>query len=197
MGRTLEFFFDYTSPYSYLASTQVEAMCLRTKATLIWRPFFLGGVFKATQNIPPSFNPFKARHLFKDLQDWARHYGLPPVVLSQPFPMNALHADRLGLVALEEGKMAPFTHALYRLAFVEGRDVADENVLRAALTAAGLDAQRALDRAATDEVKQRLKAQTEEAVARGAYGAPSFFVGKDYYLGNDRLHFVEKALATA
>jgi 2-hydroxychromene-2-carboxylate isomerase len=193
-GKTLEFFFDYTSPYSYLASTQVEPLVARTGATLVWRPFFLGGVMKSTQNTPPIFNPFKRKHLFKDLQDWARHYQLPPLKLHDPFPMNALHADRLGLVALEQGAIVPFTHAVYKAAFVEGKDIADSSVLTSALVTAGLNPADALSRAGSDDIKAKLKANTDEAVGRGAYGAPSFFIGDDYYVGNDRLQFVEAAL---
>jgi 2-hydroxychromene-2-carboxylate isomerase len=192
--HALEFFFDYGSPYSYLASTQVEALAQRTGATLRWRPFLLGAVFKATGNAPPAGNLYKARYLYKDLQDWAKHYGLPPLVIPEGFPNDSLKADRLGLLAEEQGRLVAFTHAVYRLAFVEGRDIGSEQVLGEALAAAGMDPAASFARASSQELKDRLRQNTEEAIERGAYGSPVFFVGDELFFGNDRLHFVEAAL---
>lgn len=190
----LEFFFDYGSPYSYLASTQVEALVTRTNATLRWRPFLLGAVFAATGGESPVGNMYKARYLFKDLQDWAAHYDLSPVVLPDGFPVNSLSADRLGLVAEEKGLLPAFTHLVFRAAFVEGRDISRPEVLRELATAAGLDPQAAFARMLSTEIKDRLRLNTEEAVQRGAFGSPTFFVGETMFFGNDRLQFVEAAL---
>src|SRR5690242_16754228 len=104
MPKTLEFFFDFMSPYSYLASTQVEAVCARTGATLLWRPFLLGPVFKATENAGPLATPAKAAYIRKDLDDWADHYGIPRLVFPAEFPFRILEAARLALVAAERGK---------------------------------------------------------------------------------------------
>ncbi|MDY7224851.1 2-hydroxychromene-2-carboxylate isomerase [Hyalangium rubrum] len=197
MAKTLEFFFDYASPYSYLASQQVEAVAQRTGAELRWRPFLLGAVFKATGNVPPVTNAHKAAYLGKDLQDWARHLGLPEFRLPESFPINSLKANRLGLVATEQGRIAPFTHAAYRVAFVEGRDLNDPKVLAEVANAAGLVAETAMARAESQEIKDALRRNTDEAVARGSFGAPTFFVGEDMYFGNDRLMFVERALRGA
>ncbi|MFZ5471276.1 MAG: 2-hydroxychromene-2-carboxylate isomerase [Myxococcota bacterium] len=194
MSKTLEFFFDYTSPYSYLASTQIEAIATRTKAELVWRPFLLGGVFKATGNQAPYLNPHKAVYLAKDLLDWARLYGLPDLILPESFPANSLAAGRLGLVALEHGKLPAFTHAMYRRVFVRGDDPADEHVLTEVLREVGIEPAAALERAKSQDIKDVLRKNTDEAVARGAFGAPVFFIGEEMYLGNDRLHFVERAL---
>ncbi len=194
MGKTVEFFFDYSSPYSYLASTQIEAIAQRTGAELRWRPFLLGAVFKATGNISPAANLYKARHLFKDLLDWTRHYGLPDFKLPEGFPSNSVKADRLGLVAQERGKLPQFTHALYRAVFAEGRNLSDVDVLSAVLDRVGLSPSDALARAEAQEIKDLLRKNTDEAVDRGSFGAPTFFVEEDMYLGNDRLMFVERAL---
>lgn len=198
MASTFEFFFDYASPYSYLASTQVEAVAKRAGAKLIWRPFLLGAVFKTTENIPPATNMYKARYLLKDLQDWCEHYGLPALKLPDNFPANSLKADRLGLVVDQHGKLPEYTHAVYRKAFVEGRDVGDVEILRGILRGLALDADALIAQTDAQPIKDKLKQNTEEAVQRGAFGAPTFFVnGEDMYVGNDRLAFVEKALNKA
>ena len=193
MSKVLEFFFDYSSPYSYLASTQVEALAERSGALLQWRPFLLGGVFKATGNVAPASNLVKARYLFKDLLDWTRHYRLPDFRLPAQFPMNSLLADRVGL-AIDPVLLPRYPHAVYRAAFVEGLDVGEKEVLEAALSKLGVDPRAAFERASSDGVKQALRANTEQAVERGAFGAPTFFIGEDMYVGNDRLAFVEAAL---
>jgi 2-hydroxychromene-2-carboxylate isomerase len=195
MARTLEFFFDYASPYSYLATEQVEAVAKRTGAEIRWRPFLLGAVFKATGNVPPVTNAHKAMYLGKDLADWARYLGLPEFQLPSAFPVNSLKANRLGLVAAEHGSIVPFTRAAFRAAFVEGKDVGDPSVLAELARGVGLDPEKALAQAESQEIKDALRRNTEEAVSRGAFGAPTFFVGDQMFFGNDRLMFVERALS--
>jgi 2-hydroxychromene-2-carboxylate isomerase len=197
MAKNLEFFFDYGSPYSYLASTQVEALARRAGAELKWRPFLLGAVFKATGNISPAANAYKARYMYKDLVDWTRRYELPDFVLPDGFPASSLLADRLGLVAQERGMLPAFTQALYREVFAKGKDVSDVAVLRGVLAGTGMPTDESLARAEAPEIKQRLRDNTEDAVTRGAFGAPTFFIGEDMYFGNDRMMLVEKALRAA
>lgn len=195
----VEFFFDCGSPYSYLASTQIEALAERTSAQIVWRPFLLGGVFKATGSGQPEAvtNMYKARYLFKDLQDWAKYYGLPALVLPDNFPVDSLKADRLALVAQEAGQLVRWTHTVFRAAFIEGRDVSDPNVLSDLLRQLELDPQPAFARMLSPEIKDRLRKNTEEAVSRGAFGAPTFFVGNEMFFGNDRMGFLEAALIEA
>ncbi|MDC0708503.1 2-hydroxychromene-2-carboxylate isomerase [Stigmatella sp. ncwal1] len=197
MSKTLEFFFDYASSYSYLASAQVEALAARTGVELRWRPFLLGAVFKATGNVAPITCPHKARYLFKDLADWTRFLGLPACRIPETFPIPSLKANRLGLVAAEKGLIAPFSHAAFRAAFVDGRDLSDMTVLRELAQTAGLDPEFALAHLENQEIKDALKRNTEEAVARGAFGAPTFFVGEEMFFGNDRLMLVERRLQEA
>lgn len=197
MAKTLEFFFDYASPYSYLACQQVEAVAQRTGAELRWRPFLLGAVFKATGNVPPVSTANKAAWLLRDVQDWASYLGLPPFRMPENFPINSLKANRLGLVAAEHGRIAPFSHAAFRAAFAEGRDLADPQVLAELARAAEVDPAQALAKAETQEIKDALRRNTDEALARGAFGAPTFFVGDELFFGNDRLMFVERALSRA
>jgi 2-hydroxychromene-2-carboxylate isomerase len=194
MARTLEFFFDYSSPYSYLACEQVEAVAKRTGAELRWRPFLLGAVFKATGNVPPITTPSKGMYLAKDLLDWTRHLGLPDFRLPESFPVNSLKANRLGLVAAEQGRIVPFSRAAFRASFAEGKDVNDPAVLAELARAAGLEPEKALARIENQEIKDALRRNTDEAISRGAFGAPTFFVGDLMFFGNDRLMFVESAL---
>jgi len=197
MAKTLEFFFDYASPYSYLASEQLEAVVKRTGAEVRWRPFLLGAVFKATGNVPPISTPSKGLYLAKDLDDWARSLGLPAFRMPDDFPINSLKANRLGLVAAEQGSIVPFSHAAFRAAFVHGKDLNEPAVLAELARAAELDPDKALARLDNQEIKDALRRNTDEAVSRGAFGAPTFFVGERMFFGNDRLMFVERALSEA
>ncbi|HET9553552.1 MAG TPA: 2-hydroxychromene-2-carboxylate isomerase [Anaeromyxobacteraceae bacterium] len=187
---TLEFFYDFVSPYSYLASTRVEAVAARTGAALRWRPFLLGGVLKATGNRAPIETVAKGRHMWIDLERWARRLDVP---FRRPttFPFSSILALRTAL-AVPAADLPRATHALFRAAWADGRDVADPAVLRRVLEEAGLDGA-ALVEAAPGQ-KEALAAQTQEAVDRGTYGAPTFLVGPELFVGNDRLDFVEEAL---
>jgi 2-hydroxychromene-2-carboxylate isomerase len=197
MAKILEFFFDYASPYSYLACQQVEALAQRSGAELRWRPFLLGAVFKATGNVPPISTANKAAWLLRDVQEWTSYLGLPPFRMPENFPINSLKANRLGLVAAEHGRIAPFSHAAFRAAFAEGKDLADPQVLAELARAADLDPEQAIAKAESQEIKDALRRNTDEALARGTFGAPTFFVGDELYFGNDRLMFVERALSRA
>ena len=197
MAKTLEFFFDYASPYSYLACAQVEAVAQRTGAELRWRPFLLGAVFKATGNVPPISTANKAAWLLKDVQAWASHLGLPPFRMPESFPINSLKANRLGLVAAEQGRVVPFSHAAFRAAFADGKDLADPQVLAELARVAELSPEQALAKAESQEIKDALRRNTDEALERGAFGAPTFFVGDELFFGNDRMMFVERALSGA
>jgi 2-hydroxychromene-2-carboxylate isomerase len=187
----LEFFYDFVSPYSYLASTRVEAVAARTGATLRWRPFLLGAVFKATGNRAPLETPAKERHMWIDLGRWARRLGVP-LVHPPVFPAAPILALRSALAAEALGKLVPFTHALYRAYWGEGRDLSRPEVISTAAAVAGLDGAALL--AAAPGFKDALARQTQEAIDRGAFGAPALFVGDELFVGNDRLELVEEAL---
>ncbi len=191
---TLEFFYDVVSPYSYLASTRVEAEVAKVGGTLRFRPFLLGGVFAATGNKAPIENPAKARYLPADLTRWARRLGVP-FAWPDRFPVLTVLPLRAAFAAEKAGKLVPFTHAVYRAYWGDGRDISSAEVVGEAAAQVGLDAAAIL--AEAPSYKDALKAQTQEAVDRGAFGAPTFFVGDDMYLGNDRLDFAVDALAAA
>lgn len=182
----IEFFFDIGSPYTYLASTQLEGLSARTGAGVRWRPFLLGGVFKAVGNVMPANIQGKGPHMLVDLQRWADHYQVP-WSFSPFFPVNSLLPMR-ALAGLPQDEIPAAATAIFRAYWVEGQNPSDPAVL------SGLIGAEAVARADAPEVKNQLRANTEEAVARGAFGAPTFFVGDQLFFGNDRLHFVEEAI---
>lgn len=193
MARTLEFYFDYGSPYSYLADTQVEAIAQRAGATLVRKPMLLGGVFKATGNHSPAELPQKSAWSGFDMPMWARHYGVP-FQRNPFFPVNTLALMRGAAAAQIDGTFERYHPAVFKAMWVEGRNLNDMKEVAAVLSAAGLDPEKFGARIQDQDVKDRLKATTDEAVARGVFGAPTCFVDKMMFFGNDRLPFVELAL---
>ena len=193
MTRTLEFYYDYGSPYSYLADTQVEAITRRTGATLVRKPMLLGGVFKATGNASPMTVELKSKWSAFDMPMWAKHYGVP-FQRNPFFPVNTLALMRGAAAAQIDGLFERYHPAIYKAMWVDGRNLNDIAEVAAVLTEAGLDAQKFGGRMQDQDVKDRLKATTDEAVARGVFGAPTSFVGDMMFFGNDRLPFVEMAL---
>lgn len=184
------------SPYSYLASTRIEGVVQRTGATLRLKPLYLPGVMRATGNKPPIETPSKAMYALKDLNDWAKHYGLPEIILPDVFPFAAAQADR---VAIAVGEAAPpqqlaFTLAMFKKVWVERVDANADATLAPLLAALQLDAPALIARAQSEELKAKLRKNTDEAIERGAFGVPTFFVGDLMFVGNDRLMFVEEAL---
>ena len=165
---------------------QIEAIAADCGAELVWRPFFLGGLMKAVGNQPPANLPARAPYLFKDLQRWAAYYGVPYRFPSR-FPMMTLTAQR-ALVSLPEDERAGPTHALFHAYWVDDRDINDKAVLTDIL------GEELVARTADPAVKQALLDATSEAEQRGAFGAPTFYVGKEMFFGNDRLPFLEQEL---
>jgi 2-hydroxychromene-2-carboxylate isomerase len=193
MARTLEFYFDYGSPYSYLADSQVEAITKRAGAALVRKPMLLGGVFKSTGNASPMTIELKSKWSATDLPMWARHYGVP--FQHNPFfPVNTLALMRGATAAQIDGVFETYHPAMFKAMWVDGRNLNNIKEVVAVLTAAGLDAQKIGNRIQDQDVKDRLKATTDEAVARGVFGAPTSFVDGMMFFGNDRLPFVERAL---
>jgi 2-hydroxychromene-2-carboxylate isomerase len=193
MPRRLEFFFDYTSPFSYLANSQLPALAKRTGAELVYRPMFLGGVMQATGNQPPATLPARGKSMQHDIRRWVRRYGIE-FAFNPNFPIQTLSALRAALAAQDAGVFPAYHEALFRAAWGQPKNLGDAAVLRDVIAKAGIDPEPLLAAAATEPLKERLKAGTAEAVARGAFGAPTFFVGEEMFFGNDRLDFVEEAL---
>ncbi|MBK8942693.1 MAG: 2-hydroxychromene-2-carboxylate isomerase [Polyangiaceae bacterium] len=192
----LEFFFDFASTYSYLASTQLDAMAERAGAEILWRPMVLGAVFQGAGNDMPAKVAAKAPYLLRDIERWAKHYGVP-FKMSSHWPCPTIAAERLTLVADESGKGPAFAKAVFRAMWAEDRNINDEAELSKLLAEVGLDPAAALARSKSPEIKERLRTNTDLALSRGAFGAPAMFVGEELFWGNDRLHFVEDALKRA
>ena len=193
MARTLEFYYDYGSPYSYLADTEVEAIAKRVGGALVRKPMLLGGVFKATGNASPMTVALKSKWSTFDMPLWARHYGVP--FNHNPFfPVNTLALMRGAAAAQIDGLFERYHPAIYKAMWVDGINLNDIGEVAKVLGAAGLDAAKIGNRIQDQDVKDQLKATTDEAVARGVFGAPTSFVGDMMFFGNDRLPFVEMAL---
>jgi 2-hydroxychromene-2-carboxylate isomerase len=193
MVRELEFFFDYGSPFSYLADTQLEGLAARTGALVIYRPMLLGGVFKETGNASPIAIEAKRKYMMSDLQRWAKHYGVP-VPENPHFPINTIRLMRGAVAAERAGVFTGYHRAIFDGFWREGLNLGDAAVVRGTLQRAGLDAERIAAMSEEHAVKDGLRVATATAVARGAFGAPTFFVGEQMFWGNDRLMFVEQAL---
>lgn len=194
-NKTLEFYFDLSSPYSYLAATQLPALAKRQGAKIEYRPFVLAAVFKATSNDMPVKVPAKGAYMLKDLERWAEFYGVR-FKFSRYFPANTIKAMRLILVAEEQGEAEFVAQGLFRAMWAEDRDINDSVVLGDIVEKAGLDPVAALAAVESQPIKDKLRANTDAAIARGAFGAPAMFVGDELFWGNDRLDFVERALTT-
>lgn len=187
----VEFFFDCSSPWTYLAFSQIEAICEKAGAELELKPILVGGIFnKINQDVYEARanpHPVKARYYAKDLADWARLYGLK-IGMPKVFPVRAVGMMRAALVAQEEGKLSPFAWKCFETYWGDLKDVSQPDVLAEICAAVGLNWADVEARAAAPEIKQRLIDNTEEVIARGGYGSPTIFVdGDDMYFGNDRL----------
>jgi 2-hydroxychromene-2-carboxylate isomerase len=195
MDKTVEFFFDFGSPTTYLAATQLPAIAAACGAELVWRPMLLGGVFKATGNASPVTVPAKGRWLGSDLPLWARRYGVP-FAFNPHFPINTLTLMRgaAGLQMRRPEEFGRYVDAVFQAMWVAPRNLGDPAVLGAVLGEAGFDPEAFMALVADADVKARLVANTEEAVARGVFGAPTCFVGDRMFFGQDRLDFVREAL---
>jgi 2-hydroxychromene-2-carboxylate isomerase len=195
MTKTVEFFFDFGSPTTYLAWTQLPAICAATGAALRYRPMLLGGVFQATGNASPVTVPAKGRYMLDDLQRYARRYGVP-MQFNPHFPINTLVMMRgaTGLQLREPARFDAYLSSIFRAMWVDARNMGDSVTAAQVLTEAGFDPQALLSLTAEQAVKDALKSNTEEAVRRGAFGAPTMFVGEIMFFGQDRLDFVRDAL---
>jgi len=192
----IEFFWDPASPYTWLAATQIGALATRTGATVSWRPFVLGKVFEATGNRAPATVAAKAKYLFKDLGRWAALYN-QPLNFPKVFPVNSMTALRMACAANEAGEGGRFALAVMRAYWVDGVDISQPDALVSAMTAAGFDGAALFEASRQQAIKDVLRANTDDAIKRGAFGAPTFFVGSTMFWGNDRLVLLEDALRPA
>jgi 2-hydroxychromene-2-carboxylate isomerase len=196
MSKTVEFFFDVGSPTAYLASTQIQKLASDAGATLVYRPMLLGGVFKATGNSSPVTVPAKGKWMFSDMSLWAKRYGVT-LKMNPFFPINTLPLMR-GAVAMQmrmPEKFAAYLTAVMNAIWQDKKNMGDPAVIAETLTQIGLDPAAFMAMIGDDEIKSALVKNTEEAVSRGVFGAPTFFVGDQMFFGQDRMMFVKEALS--
>jgi 2-hydroxychromene-2-carboxylate isomerase len=194
MSRTIEFLFDYGSPFSYLASLQLPGFARRNNATVIYRPILLGAVLKATSNQSPMAIPAKGRYMAIELRRWAERYNVPFRLNPYPFMANTITLMRGAVAAQKQGNFSIYHDLMLKAVWAEPLDLGDEAVRSRLLERAGFTPAAFAAAIESAAVKDELRRNTEDAVARGVFGAPTIFVGGEMFWGNDRFDFVEEAL---
>ena len=195
----IEFFFDCSSPWTYLGFHNIQPLAAELGVPLRWRPILVGGVFNS---VNPSVYasrehpvPAKRDYMLKDLQDWARSSGLAIVMPPKVFPVNSVKAMRGCLWLQPQGKLVPFATAVFEAYWGRDEDIAQDAVLASICTQCGIDRDAFFAGIAQDGIKAQLKANTDELIRRGGFGSPTIYVGgDDMYFGNDRLLLVAEAV---
>ncbi|UUS65283.1 MULTISPECIES: 2-hydroxychromene-2-carboxylate isomerase [unclassified Acinetobacter] len=193
--KVIEFYFDVGSPYSYIGFHRIQHIAEQYQAEIIWKPMLLGGVFKATGNSSPMAVPAKARYSMRDLKRWSDLWQIP-VQMNPYFPINTLQLMRL-ITAVQLFQSEEFLKVLtgiFNAMFGQPRNLNDLTTFMQLMQELGLGAEQVKQWLDDEKVKSELKVVTEEAIERGVFGAPSWFVDDELYWGVDHLHFVEAAL---
>ena len=195
---TVEFFFDYSSPWTYLAFDRIEEFCEKNEAELIWKPFLVGGVFnkvnpsvyqRRENPVPPKDNYYR-----KDMNDWARYQGIT-LIKPSVFPVNSVKALRGAFVAIEEGKISEYSRGCFSAYWTDDKDISQEDVLQPIAEAAGMDGEAFMAKITEERIKRKLFETTDEIIAREGFGSPTFFIDEDdMYFGNDRLELMQAAI---
>jgi 2-hydroxychromene-2-carboxylate isomerase len=193
MTKTVQFLFDFGSPASYLAYKRLPQLAAKTGARIDYAPMLLGGVFKATGNSSPATIPAKRQWTGVDFRRWADRHGTE-FNFNPHFPINTLHLMRGAAGLIEDTRFLAYCDAIFDAMWRTPRNLGDLAELAPVIRRAGLEADEFSALIDRDETKARLKATTEDAIARGVFGAPTFFVGDDMFFGQDRMDFVEEAL---
>ena len=196
--KSVEFYFDLGSPYSYLAYYRLLQIAEQQEIQIVYKPILLGGVFKATGIRSPIEIPVKGAYSILDMQRWAEYYQIP-MQMNPHFPMNTLTLMRIltGVQLLHLEKFEQVLKLLFDAMFGTPQNLNELTVLAEVLKPSGFSVEDIMSMVQSDVVKQKLITETEQAIQRGLFGAPTFFVGDEMYWGQDRLHFVEQALNKA
>ncbi|MFO1081139.1 MAG: 2-hydroxychromene-2-carboxylate isomerase [Reyranellaceae bacterium] len=196
--RTIDFYFDFPSPYAYLAHTQLPKIAADHDATVAYRPFRILELMKLVGNRPTTIEcKNKNRYASADLQRWVRRYNVDFARNPSMRTFDFAELDRAALVAIADGRGAEYVTAIFTAMWSKPEDLSQRTGLIDVLSRAGFEAQRLLDRASAESVATQLDAETTAAAERGVFGAPTMFVGDQMFFGNDRLDFVEEALRSA
>ena len=195
MARSVvRFYYDIGSPYSYIAAHRIGDLAAARGVEVTWRPFLLGGVFRAAGNTMPAAVPARGRYMLTDLQRWAAREKVP-FIFSSSFPHNTLLAMRV-LTAAGADELVPLSMKLFRAAWAEDRNVADEAVLAEILTGLGQDAASVLEAAKSPEVAEKYKQNQTDAIDLGVVGSPCYVLNGEPFWGQDRLDLLDDALAS-
>ena len=195
----VEFFYDLSSPWTYLAFNNIQPILPETCANVRWRPFLVGGVFNAVnpkvyQARAEPMDP-KIVHNYRWLHEWARLAGLPLVFPTAHHPVKSVLAMRACCVLeADQPALHQFSKAAFDAYFAWGENIDEPGVIRTIADECGLDGASLISGIAEEPVKNQLRSNTEEAIARGAYGSPTILIGDALYFGNDQLPLVRAAL---
>ena len=201
----IDFFFDVSSPWTYLAFRNIQPMAQELDVAINWRPVLVGGIFNTVNqrmyaSREDSASP-RNRYVLKDLQDCARQTGLKIVFPPKVFPLNSVKAMRgciwIARDVKSQSQYMAFIEATFAAYFTRQEDISQDTVLASICRQTGIDANAFLAGIAQPDIKEALKASTDEAIQRGAFGVPSFYVGNDMYFGNDRLELLRLAVVAA
>ena len=198
MTNKLEFFYDCSSPWTYLAFEGIEPLSKRQNYQLIWKPILVGGIFNLTN---PSVyesrsNPVKEKLAYsqKDMKDWSKVRG---VEFNWPdiFPINSVKAMRGSFFAINEGLVVEYSREVFRSYWTDGKDISNTDVLSEIVESLGMDSVKFLEFIDEDKTKEALKKNTQELIERGGFGSPTIYLNEtDMYFGNDRLHLIEELI---
>jgi len=197
MSAPIEFYFDFSSPYSYISSEQIEDLANRYGRQVTYHPTLLGAVFRISGMRPLTEVPLKGDYSRRDFARSARFAGLE-FKMPNPFPISTVQAARACVVLQSDrpGLARGFIHAVFRAYFVAGRNISTTEVLRQVLSESGADADAVLKANETPEVKDKLKAMVDQSIAKGVFGAPYFVIDGEPFWGSDRMSQMERWLAT-
>ena len=197
MSHRLEFYFDCSSPWTYLAFEYAQRRLADLDVEFEWKPILVGGIFNTVN--PSVYQsreqpvPAKAAYLQKDLRDWARFVGLeismPPV-----FPVNSVKAMRGAYVAIEEGVLVPYARAVFKRYWTDLADISQEQELVTIVAEVGLQRDSFFDRISSQPYKDKLRNATDELIERGGFGSPTLFLDNDMYFGNDRIDLLRSKI---
>ena len=197
MSTQLDFYFDFGSPTAYLAYRRLKQLEQQYDLEVVYKPMLLGGVFKATDNSSPVAIPAKGKYMSEhDMPRFAQRYGVE-LAFNPFFPINTLYLMRGVFAARKLNCLPDYLDTVYKAMWVDQKNMGDLEVVAEVLRSADLDSETLLQATQEPDIKQALIAATEEAVSRGAFGAPTLYIGDEMFFGQDRLDFVEERLRCA
>ena len=194
----MEFFFDCSSPWTYLAFSRIQSIIEKYPLEVIWKPILVGGVFNEVndeiyaQRANP--NPLKFKYSRKDMQDWAE-LGNIKIKWPSIFPVNAVKMMRIAIIAIEEDCLVSYATKCFKSYWEEDKDVSNDNILKKIILSCGMDDKKVFHLIQMDEIKNKLKSNTSNLIERGGFGSPTIFLNDhDMYFGNDRLELIDYKL---